>query len=95
MSGISQEIVHLAIDEVNEMLEDDNKIGVNDDFPVLGGDLVDSLTFINFVSAIEVLIEEKTGKTVSLVSDDVLSGDEHPFASVGSIVNYVEKALEN
>lgn len=93
MKKISQEIVMLAIDEVNEMLDDGNKIGVADDFPVLGGDLVDSLTFINLVSAIEVLIEERTGKALSLVNDDVLSGEEHPFASVGGIVRYVEKAL--
>ncbi len=86
--------VELAIDEVNELGGNGHKIQKSDDFALLGSDNVDSLGFISLISSIESVIQEKTSKFVTLVDEDALTGGGHPFATVGTLVAYVAKALD-
>jgi len=93
-TGQARKFVERAIDEVNELNGDGKKIEKLDGFALLGSDNVDSLGFISLISSLESIIQEKTGQFVTLVNEDSLTGDEHPFATVGSLVEYVAKSLD-
>jgi len=86
-------IVSAAIADVNELLEDGSKIEDQDDFALLGSGPVDSLTFINLVSAIEDRIQEAHGKTVVMVDESLLDDSDQVFATVGSLKAHVETLL--
>lgn len=93
MPQTAEELVSAAIDEVNEMAEDGGEIANDDSLPLLGGETVDSLTFINLISAIEDKIQDDHGLTVTLIEDDLLDGSESVFATVGSLKAYVAEKL--
>lgn len=87
--------VEQAIDEVNEVSDNGHRVEKTDDFKLLGSDNVDSLGFINLISSIEAAIQDSTGRFVTLVNEDVLTGSDHPFATVGSLVEFVAKSLDH
>jgi acyl carrier protein len=84
-----------AIDELNEQLPKDEKLKKSVDTVLFasGGNL-DSLRLVSFVTTIEQKIEEKFGRTVTLLSDiDALEND-NPFRTVNSLADYVASILE-
>ena len=61
--------------------------------PLLGK--LDSLALVTLVGTVEELIEEKTGKSISLLSADAFSQRRSPFRTVGSLAEYVQELLVN
>ena len=89
-------LVYAGIDEVNAQSAEGVPIAKTQDAPLLGGDKgVDSLTFVNLVVAIEEQIQSSLGKSVVLVDEHSMALQEHPFRTVGTLANYVEKILAN
>jgi D-alanine--poly(phosphoribitol) ligase subunit 2 len=89
-------LVYAAIDEVNAQAADGALVQKTPDALLLGhGKGVDSLTFVNLVVAIEEQIQNTFGKAVVLVDEDSMALQEHPFRTVGTLANYVEKVLAN
>jgi D-alanine--poly(phosphoribitol) ligase subunit 2 len=87
-------LVYSAIDEVDPMAADGSPVEKKSESRLLGSDKgVDSLTFVNLVVAIEEQIHKKFGKSVVLVDEDNISLQEHPFRTVGTMADYVEKVL--
>lgn len=93
MAMTGSEIVNAAIKDVNALLEDDLQIGEQDDFPLFGDGSVDSLTFINLVSAIEDRIEADRGETVVIINEDLLDNTEQVFSTVGALKSFVVEKL--
>ena len=94
MSDTLRDIVFDAIDQINALNEGDVKVEKDDSFQLLGNELIDSLTFINLVSTIEDEIEDRLGKDVTIIDEEVLSRTDMPLASVGTLLALITSKLE-
>jgi D-alanine--poly(phosphoribitol) ligase subunit 2 len=87
-------LVYSAIDEVNAQSADGTTIAKTPETRLLGGERgLDSLTFVNLVVALEEQIQSGLGQSVVLVDEDSMALQEHPFRTVGTLADYVEKIL--
>lgn len=88
------DLVYAAIDEVNAQTVDGDVIEKSVNTSLLGGEQgMDSLTFVNLIVALEEKINDQTGKSVVLVDENSMSLQEHPFRTVGTLADYVERLL--
>ena len=84
--------VYQAIDAVNRDLDDDAKIEKSPEARLRGeGSAVDSLTIINLLVELETIVEQETGKRLSLMS--VEAGEEKAFATARSLADYVAEQV--
>ena len=80
--------VYAACDAANRDLADEEKIGKSPDTRLRGeGSAVDSLTIINLLVELEAIVEQETGKRLSLMSAE--AGEEKAFATTRSLAAYV------
>ena len=87
-------LLYAAMDEVDPLTVGGDPVAKTPDAGLLGSDAgVDSLTFVNIVVAIEDQIHKKLGKSVVLVDEDNMALDEHPFRTIGTMADYVERVL--
>jgi len=87
-------IVYDAINEVDARSTDDRPIEKTPTTPLLGSDQgMDSLTFVNLIVAIEERIRNTFGKSVVLVNEESMALQQHPFRTIGTLVEYVESVL--
>ena len=87
------EIINEAISEINNQFDDVN-IENRPDFLLLDSDgTIDSVALVNLFITIETLIEEKTGKEISVVKEDSFESESTPFKSVGSLTDYIKSLL--
>ena len=78
----AKEIISQAISEINEQFDEVN-IQNETNFLLLDSESsIDSVALVNLFISIETLIEEKTGKEVTVVKEDSFESDETPFKSV-------------
>ena len=90
-----KEILKIAIDELNEQLEDDEKIEFSENTKFIGSHAcIDSITFVTLISIIEELIEDKYDKTIHLVNEKAFSQKRSPFYSIETISAYIEELLK-
>jgi acyl carrier protein len=85
-------LVYEAIDQVNAQITKGDKIAKDPATPLLdsnGG--IDSLAMVNLVVGIEQIIFDKTGKSVTVVDEEVFSSPESPFRTVGTLAAYIDK----
>jgi D-alanine--poly(phosphoribitol) ligase subunit 2 len=88
-------LVYLAIDDVEARSVDGVPVEKTPDAPLLGASKgIDSLTFVNLVVAIEEQIHKAMGKSVVLIEEDNIALQEHPFRTVGTLANYVERVID-
>jgi acyl carrier protein len=86
--------VYAAIDEANEDREGLLPLRKSLDTPIHGeGSELDSLALINFVVAVEEGVERGFGTPVALSDDRALAREPSPFASVRTLVEYIEELL--
>lgn len=89
----ADEIINEAISEINNQFDDVN-IENRPDFLLLDSDgTIDSVALVNLFITIETLIEEKTGKEISVVKEDSFESELTPFKSVGSLTDYIKSLL--
>jgi hypothetical protein len=90
----AQDFVYEAVDAVNNDPSIGIKIEKDPNFLLLDqASTIDSLTLVNLFVGIESLIEERLGKTLSLVNEDSFESDEFPFKNIDNLINYVHKLL--
>ncbi len=86
--------IYSAIDEVEALTIGGAPVEKTPEACLLGSDKgVDSLTFVNLVVAVEEQIHKKLGKSVVLVDEDNMGLEEHPFRTLGTMAEYIEKVL--
>lgn len=92
LKGIN--IVHRAIEMVNKNKADEDKISTDSDTNLMGdASTLDSLTIVNLFVAIEQVIEDETGEVVIVVDQDAIGTDEHPFRTVATLAEHLDKRL--
>jgi acyl carrier protein len=88
-------LVYAAIDEIDPQTAGGEPLKKSPDSRLLGSDSgVDSLTFVNLVVALEEQIQKKFGKSVVLVDEENMAAEEHPFRTIGTLAEYVERVLD-
>ena len=88
-------ILKEAIEELNEQLDEDEKVIYGDETRFIGSQAcIDSITFVTFITIIEELIEDKLDKTVHLVNEKAFSSKRSPFYSIATITEYIEELIK-
>ena len=89
-------LIFRAIDEVNQLLPSARRLAKTAD-TILSekseqGSL-DSLGMVNFIVALEQIIEEEMQVSLSLADDLVISEEQNPFQSVGVLADNINALL--
>lgn len=86
-------LIYDVADETNEVLQQEKKIVKDPATPLLArGSVIDSLTFVNFITAVEAALDDELGIHVSLTDEKAMSQQHSPFRSLDSLAEYI---LEN
>ena len=89
------EILKEAIEELNEQLDDDEKVVYGEETRFIGSQAcIDSITFVTFITIIEEIIEYKLDKTVHLVNEKAFSSKRSPFYSIATMTEYIEDLVK-
>lgn len=95
MKETIKKILQDAIEELNEQLEDDEKLTFSDELHFIGSKAcIDSISFVTLVSIIEELIEDRLDKSIQLVNEKAFSSKNSPFYSIETFTNYIEEFLK-
>lgn len=90
-----EKAVFEAIDDMNRQLPGGVSIDKSYDAALYGrtGKL-ESLDFVAFIMEVETKIQSEFGVDFFLTDEDLLSKEKSPFATVGSLIEYLETSLE-
>lgn len=94
MNTQTTEILKEAIEELNEQLDEDQKVAFNDETRFIGSKAcIDSMSFVTLISIIEELVADKTGKTIQLVNEKAFSAKNSPFYSIETLTTYINELI--
>ena len=92
------DLIFRAIDEVNQLLPSDRCLEKTLETILSNkseqGSL-DSLGMVNFIVALEQLINEEMGVSVSLADDLIISEEHNPFQTVSILSDHLDRLLVN
>ena len=92
----AKEFIYEVIDNINKDDSNSIKIEKNPDFLLLHPEsMVDSLLLVNLFVGIESLIEDQTGKSISIVNEESFDSDHLPFKSIGSLILYIQNLIDS
>ena len=87
--------IYQAIDEVNSLLPDSQKIVKSIDTALYGRNgHLDSLGLVNFIVAVEKNLSKEFGLKMKLDDERAVSHHSSPFISVQALTNYIVSRLE-
>lgn len=94
MKEFAIRIIYSCIDELNEDLEPDEKINKSADSVLFGsGSMLDSMSLVNLITAIEELIEDEKGVYLTLADENAMSMTNSPFKTVDTLADYIVTLL--
>ncbi|MZH13720.1 MAG: acyl carrier protein [Nitrospinae bacterium] len=87
------QLIHSAVDEVNESLSEERRLGKSNDTILLGetGSL-DSLGLINFIVAVENRAEKTLGLNLNL--GEAMTDPETPLKTIDSLADFIIEKKE-
>ena len=89
------ECVRNAIDRFNEEAPADKNIEFSVDAALFGhSGALDSLSLVNLIVLIEQTVEDTLGIAVSLADEKALSMKRSPFATVGTVIDYLQRLIQ-
>lgn len=87
--------IYSAIDEINKMLPEDQKLGGKLESALYGeSGKLDSLGLVNLIVTTEQKVEEYFGVSIVLADEKTLSKKDSPFRTIGTLVNHISMILE-
>ncbi len=87
-------VVYEAIDSVNRQLDENHRVEKALATRLAGaGGALDSLALVNFIVAVEHLVEMRFQRTITLTTDAVLATESGPLSTVSSLVDYLQACL--
>ena len=91
-----EKLIFEVIDEKNEELSSDEKIGKSLDTFLFGEDgALDSIGLVNFIVAVELKVKEVFEASISIADEKAVSQKNSPFRTIGTLVDYVTSLLES
>jgi acyl carrier protein len=89
-----KEIIFKAIDEINEQMEPENHIERSELTALFGKTAtLDSLGFINLITAIEENIDDELDLVVTIIGEKSMSKENSPFQTVGTLIEYLQELV--
>lgn len=89
-----QQWIYDAINEINEDLEQSEKILRSEDAQIFGtSSSLDSMGLVNLITLIEQRIEDETGKFISIADEKAMSMQSSPFKTVATLKEYIANLL--
>ncbi len=86
--------IHSAVDDLNQILDADERLGKSPDEALIGKDAkLDSLGLVNLIVLVEEKIQQKFGVGITLVDERAMSQSKSPFRTLGSLAEFVEEQL--
>ncbi|MDQ3819051.1 MAG: acyl carrier protein [Acidobacteriota bacterium] len=87
--------VYGAVDELNKRLPGGVKIEKSLDAPLYGkSGKLESLDFVTFIMEVEEKVSEEFGANVMVTDEKLLSKQESPFSTLGTLTDYLERVLK-
>jgi hypothetical protein len=97
-NSVQQQVVkalHSAIDEFNSLRPSDQQLAKSPDTVLLGASgTLDSLSLVSLLVTVEQQIATDFNMPVTLASEKAFSMRNSPFASIGSLIDYVQSLVE-
>ncbi|MEI6347455.1 MAG: hypothetical protein WCP69_05875 [Bacteroidota bacterium] len=91
MKDVILRLIYEAIDETNEMLEEDQKVARRLDAKLYGpGAHLDSIELVNLIVSVEQKIEEFFQIEITLADERVIQMKYNPFVTVEKFAEYVD-----
>lgn len=88
--------VNSAVDDLNEILDPDERLGKSPDVALIGKDArLDSLGLVNLIVLVEEKIQQGFGVGITLVDERAMSQSKSPFRTLGSLAEFVEEQLKD
>ncbi len=82
--------IKTAINDINETLPRDRKIGLADDAALYGpAGVIDSLTLTLLIVAVEQKIEQSLHRTISLVDMSIVTEDNNAFRNIATLASHI------
>lgn len=89
-----KQIIIDSVKDLNEQLDDDNKLQISDNMSIFGKEgKLDSLDFVNLMVIIEDNIFKVFNKSITIVSEKAFSLKYNPFADVEKLTHYIQSIL--
>ena len=86
--------VHSAVDDLNEILDEDERLEKSPDVALIGTDArLDSLGLVNLIVLVEEKVQQQFGVGITLVDERAMSQSKSPFRTLGSLAEFVEEQL--
>jgi D-alanine--poly(phosphoribitol) ligase subunit 2 len=90
MENQIKEIIFKSIKELNENLDEDQKMQLSINTILLGKDSnIDSITLVNLIVSIEENLEENLNVSVTLADEKALSQKNSPFLTIKTLLDYI------
>jgi hypothetical protein len=90
-----EEIIKSVIEDLNLWRTSNEKITFRKDMTLMGKNAaIDSLTFITFITELEVQLSEKFNTNISLTDENALLEDPSPYNSIDNLIGYINKILK-
>ncbi len=87
-------IIYEAIEETNQLLPKELKLEKSLDTILFGKEtIIDSLSMVNLIEAIEEKIEERFDGTINLTEGLINSQENNYFENVASLAEYINNKL--
>jgi len=84
-----------VVDEINMELPEEQLMEKSEGFVLFGqSSKLDSLGLVTFIVAIEQKFQEDLGVTVTLADERAMSQKRSPFATIGTLADYVSSLLK-
>ena len=84
-----------AIDELNEQLPPEQNLEKSIETRIVGkGGKLDSLGLVNFIVAVEQMIEDEFEVPITLADERAMSQNQSPFRTVGTLAEYIAMLIE-
>lgn len=94
MNDVLVTIILDAVTELNAALDEPLPIQLGADMPLFGREgMLDSLGLVTLISAIEMGIEDRMGRSIRLADEKAVSQTRSPFRTVGSLAEFAERRL--
>ena len=89
------ETIYKSLDEINENLNDAQKLIKDKNTVLFGKDgQLDSLGLVNLLVIIEQNIEDGFDVSITIADERAMSQKHSPFRSVGALVDYINMLLK-
>ena len=88
-------VVYDAVDELNEQLPEGTTVEKAPGAPLYGkSGKLESLDFVTFIMEVEEKIRDEFGVEVMITNENLLSKQNSPFSTLGTLTEYLEGVLK-